>query len=118
MSNKTKESMDFWGRVEDAMKEKSITSFSELSQRIGASKQTLANKRCTAKLPNIYTTLAIAKELGKPAEWLVYGIRTDTEDKDINEILSNKQLYSISQSLTKASPNELFAIEVVLKLRQ
>ncbi len=113
--------MNFWGRVENALKDAEIPSLKDLCRRADVNYNTMTNNRTIGRLPRLEEGLRIATALGKSVEWLMNGSGDKTQVKNIDELIdilqSDPRLKSIVSSLSMTSKEKLFAIEVILGLR-
>lgn len=115
-----KVAMNFWGRVEIAQLEAGIPTLKQLCENAGILYQSMANKRSLGKLPNLETAVAIARQVGKPVEWLLLGdseVEIESRKDVLKAIDSNERLYDVARNLVKASQSQLFAVEVLLGMR-
>ena len=116
--NDDKTAMNFWGRVEIAQKEAGIPTLKQLCESAGVYYNTVTNKRSLGRLPNLESAVEIAKEVGRPVEWLLLGEEKPKYDENItvaNAINSDERLQEIAKKLLQADSDELKAIEVILK---
>lgn len=115
-----KEAMNFWGRVELAQIEANIPTLKQLCENTGILYQSMANKRSLGRLPNLVTAVRIAKQVGKPVEWLLYGDqKVDGESRKaiLKAIDGNERFFDMAKAITTASQSQLFAVEVLLRIR-
>ncbi len=113
--------MNFWGRVEIALKDAEIPSLKELCRKADVNYSTMMNNRVLGRLPGLEESLRIAASLGKSVEWLMNGSKDIAQIKDPEEILkllkSDTRLKSIMSALAVSSKEKLFVVEVILGLR-
>ncbi len=113
--------MNFWGRVEIALKDAEIPSLKELCRKADVNYSTMMNNRVLGRLPGLEESLRIAASLGKSVEWLMNGSKDIVLIKDPEEILkllkSDTRLKSIMSALAVSSKEKLFVVEVILGLR-
>lgn len=103
--------MDFWGRVEQSQQLCGKTNLKDIARKIGVPYQTLVNQKTGARLPSLIVAVTIAKELGTTVEWLLYG-----SGKNASSI-ENTRLSALIKRIEELSQTEIFALEVLLKVK-
>ncbi len=118
--NLDKIAMDFWGRVDNKLKETNLN-LKYICQKNGMHYQTMLNQKSTAHVPSVVNAVNLAKELGCSVEWLIYGDCEKSSLKNADDLAqrmyNDRRLYSVVKYLSLATQEELYALEVLLKIR-
>ena len=119
--NDEKLAMNFWGRVEIKQRELH-TNLKEICAKHGLQYYTMLNQKSSAHLPNLSNACILAKELGCSVEWLLYGNgdmkKVESAAMLAQKLYQDKRLFSVAQHLCSSSQEELYALEVMLKIRR
>ena len=115
-----KPAMDFWGRVELFQIQRGVN-LKAVCVEAGIHYQTTLNQKSNAQLPSLKNACLLAKVLGCSVEWLFFGEQGDSSLNDCNQLAQqlykDKRLFAISRKLTIMTQEELFSLEVLLKIR-
>ena len=115
-----KKAMDFWGRVEIIQLQKKIN-LKAICDKHGIPYQTTLNQKSSAHLPTLESACLIAKELECSVEWLLFGddaeFRMESCSQLAQEIYKDKRLFAITNKLKSLNQEELYSLEVLLKVR-
>ena len=118
--NEEKIAMDFWGRFEYLQSLKN-TSLKTICDKNGIHYRTTLNQKSCARLPSLITAFLLAKEVDSTVEWLLFGSEPEYDIESSEQlartIFNDKRLLSISKKLINLSQEELFSLEVLLKIR-
>jgi hypothetical protein len=103
----------FWRRV-DSLRDKNKT-LKVFTEELDMNYNVVKVQRSMNRIPNADDVCKIALALEVPVEWLVQGHTRDLIDSlRIGKTREYKRLYTIMNSLTKAQPRLLSAVEFVL----
>ena len=120
MERKDEEAMNFWGRVETILLQRQV-SLKAICSKYGIQYQTMLNQKSSAHLPTLTNACLLAKELGCSVDWLFFGDNSDSSVDTANQLAQtlykDKRLFSIANRLTSMTQEELFSLEVLLKIR-
>ncbi len=112
--------MDFWGRVENIQLQQNLN-LKVICEKHGIPYQTTLNQKSSAHLPTLRSACLIAKELECSVEWLLFGddaeSKMETCSQLAQEIYKDKRLFAISKKLKSLNQEELYSLEVLLKVR-
>ena len=120
MKKDDENAMNFWGRVEIVLSQRQIR-LKAICEKHGIQYQTLLNQKSSAHLPTLTNACLLAKELGCSVDWLFWGDNSnssvDTANQLAQTLYKDKRLFSIANRLTSMTQEELFSLEVLLKIR-
>ena len=120
MERKDEDAMNFWGRVETILVQRQV-SLKAICNKFGIQYQTMLNQKSSAHLPTLTNACLLAKELGCSVDWLFFGDNSDssvdTASQLAQTLYKDKRLFSIANRLTSMTQEELFSLEVLLKIR-
>lgn len=120
LDKKEKPAMDFWGRVETVLSKNQIR-LKSICDKHGIQYQTLLNQKSSAHLPTLINACLLAKELDCSVEWLLFGDNADLSLDSATQLAQllykDKRLFAIASRLSSMSQEELFSLEVLLKIR-
>lgn len=110
MENESQIGNDFWKRVFLILDEQKMTQ-TELARRAGITPQTISVARQKGSIPSVYKGDRIAKALGVPLDYLLYG----ESDKDVdpiflsavNTLKENELANGIIRDMTKLNYDDL-----------
>ena len=112
--------MDFWGRVEIIQAQRKAN-LKNLCSEAGIPYQTTLNQKSNAQLPSLKSACLLARVLGCSVEWLFFGEDEDFPIDSCNQLAQtlykDKRLFSITSKLAIMSQEELYSLEVLLKIR-
>ena len=112
--------MDFWERVENIQLQKKLN-LKIICEKHGIPYQTTLNQKSSAHLPTLRSACLIAKELECSVEWLLFGddaeSKMETCSQLVQEIYKDKRLFAIANKLKSLNQEELYSLEVLLKVR-
>ena len=115
-----KNAMNFWGRVETVLSQRQIR-MKAICDKHGIQYQTLLNQKSSAHLPTLTNACLLAKELDCSVEWLLFGDNADLSLDSATQLAQllykDKRLFAIASRLSSMSQEELFSLEVLLKIR-
>ena len=120
MKKDDENAMNFWGRVETVLSQKQIR-MKAICDKHDIQYQTLLNQKSSAHLPTLTNACLLAKELDCSVEWLLFGDNAnstlESESQLAQLLYKDKRLFAIASHLASMSQEELFSLEVLLKIR-
>lgn len=118
--NDEKTAMDFWGRIENILMQKNV-SLKAICKKHNIPYQTTLNQKSSAHLPNLRSACMIAMELECSVEWLLFGNNPNSNMETCIQlsqaVFRDKRLFAITNKLTTMSQEELYSLEVLLRIR-
>lgn len=115
-----KPAMNFWGRVE-IFQTRNLVSLKTLCSEAGIPYQTTLNQKSNAQLPSLSSACNIARVLGCSVEWLFFGeekgFPIDNCDQLAQVLYKDKRLFAIASKLASMTQEELYSLEILLKIR-
>ena len=120
MRTDDKPAMDFWGRIE-IIQAQNKTNLKLLCAEAGVPYQTTLNQKSNAQLPSLKSACLLARVLGCSVEWLFFGENEGLPIKNCNQLAQvlykDKRLFAITNKLIAMTQEELYSLEVILKIR-
>ena len=81
----------------------------------------MLNQKSSAHLPTLTNGCLLAKELGCSVDWLFFGDNGDTSVENAiqlaQKMYKDKRLFAIAKRLVALTQEELYSLEVLLKIR-
>lgn len=118
MDNKSEKGFEFWNRVFLLLDEQKMSQ-TELARKAGITPQTISVARLKGNIPSVVKGDKIAKALGVPLEFLLYGETSKVADpvflSYVNLLKDNRKARDIIKYLTKLNNDELSFIVTMLK---